>query len=140
MSGIGVGFFSAASATERVRISNKTALRTTLNVAATATYRLSSTGVASASNAAGTLIAISGEWLVTGSAGDYQVQGTWQTGTGATGGPTGWVALSTTRDYTLTAGAGNGTVDRDLFVEIRDATTLSVLDTATISFSATSEI
>ena len=103
---------------------------------ATATYRLASTGVASATNSAGVLTAISGEWLLSGSASLYEAQAVWQAGTGVTGGPTGWVALSSTRDWTLTA--TNNYVARPLEVSIRLASTGAVITTATISFEVDS--
>ena len=103
---------------------------------ATATYRLASTGVASATNPAGVLTAISGEWRLSGASADYEAQATWGSGTGTTGGPTGWVSLSTTRDWTLTA--TDNTVSRPLTVEIRLASGAILLDTATITFSVDS--
>lgn len=103
---------------------------------ATATYRLASTGVASATNSAGVLTAISGQWLLSGSASLYEAQAVWQAGTGVTGGPTGWVALSSTRDWTLTA--TNNYVTRPLEVSIRLASTGAVITTATISFEVDS--
>ena len=103
---------------------------------ATATYRLASTGVASATNGAGVLTAISGEWLTSGAAALYEVQGVWQAGTGTTGGPTGWVALSVTRDWTLSA--TNSYDTRPLIVSIRLASTGATIATATISFAVDS--
>ena len=103
---------------------------------ATATYRLASTGVASATNLAGVLTAIPGQWLTSGSAALYEAQGVWQAGTGTTGGPTGWVALSVTRDWTLTA--TNSYDVRPLDVSIRLASTGAVITTATISFEVDS--
>lgn len=103
---------------------------------ATATYRLALTGVASATNGAGVLTAIPGEWLTSGAAALYEAQGVWQAGTGTTGGPTGWVALSATRDWTLSA--TNSYDVRPLDVSIRLASTGAVLTTATISFEVDS--
>ena len=103
---------------------------------ATATYRLASTGVASSTNGAGVLTAISGEWLLSGAASLYEAQAVWQAGTGVTGGPTGWVALSSTRDWTLSA--TNNYVTRPLVVSIRLASTGAVITTATISFEVDS--
>ena len=103
---------------------------------ATATYRLASTGVASATNGAGVLTAIPGEWLTSGAASLYEAQAVWQPGTGTTGGPTGWVALSSTRDWTLSA--TNSYDVRPLDVSIRLASTGAVITTATISFEVDS--
>jgi len=136
MSGIGVGFFHA-SAGERVRISNQSTGNNTLagtGGTAVATYRLSNSGTASKTNpASGSLVSISGEWLVSGAVGDYEVKGTWSGTGGVVNGPTTFSSLSTTRDFTLSV--SNNFVQRDLTVEIRDASTLTVLDTAVISFS-----
>lgn len=103
---------------------------------ATATYRLASSGVASATNLAGVLTAISGEWLTSGAASLYEAQAVWQAGTGTTGGPTGWVALSSNREWTLTA--TNFYATRPLVVSIRLASTGAVITTATISFEVDS--
>lgn len=103
---------------------------------ATATYRLASSGVASTTNSAGVLTAISGEWLLSGAASLYEAQAVWQPGTGVTGGPTGWVALSSNRDWTLTA--TNNYVSRPLIVSIRLASTGATITTATISFEVDS--
>jgi len=104
---------------------------------ATATYRLASSGQASATNAAGSLTNISGEWLVgSGTTSDYEVQGTWSGSGGTIGGPIGWVGLGTTRDYTLTA--TNSFATRTLFVEIRIAASALVIDSATITFEVDS--
>jgi hypothetical protein len=103
---------------------------------ASADYRLASTGVASATNSAGVLTAISGEWLLSGAASLYEAQAVWQAGTGVTGGPTGWVSLSSTRDWTLSG--TNRYVTRPLFVSIRLASTGAVITSATINFEVDS--
>jgi hypothetical protein len=103
---------------------------------ATATYRLGNNGIARTTDGAGTLQNITGEWLISGAVSLYEAQATWQAGTGSTSGPVGWVSLATTRDWGLSA--TNNNVARDLFVEIRLASTGTVLDTATISFAVDS--
>ena len=103
---------------------------------ATATYRLALTGVASTTNGLGTLVAIPGQWLLSGTVALYEAQGVWQAGTGVTGGPTGWVALSSTRDWTLSA--TNNAVNRPLVISIRLVSTGAVITTATISFDVDS--
>ena len=97
---------------------------------------LSGIGGTATANPAGVLTAISGEWRLSGASADYEAQATWGSGTGTTGGPTGWVSLSTTRDWTLTA--TDNTVSRPLTVEIRLASGAILLDTATITFSVDS--
>jgi hypothetical protein len=103
---------------------------------ATATYRLASSGVASSTDGVGTLVAIPGEWLLSGTASLYEAQGVWQAGSGVTGGPTGWVVLSSTRDWTLSG--TNNFVNRPLIISIRLASTGAVITTATISFDVDS--
>ena len=104
---------------------------------ATATYRLNSSGQASATNLAGVLTNITGEWLVTGSSSsDYEVNGIWGSGGGSAAGPIGWVSLGTTRDYTLTA--TNNYATRDLTLQIRTVSTSLILATATITFEVDS--
>ena len=123
-----------------VKITNQSALNDSLSGiggTATATYRLNSSGQASATNISGVLTNISGEWLVgSGTTSDYEVQGTWSGSGGTVGGPAGWVGLGTTRDYTLTA--TNATVTRSLALEIRIAASALVIATATITFDVDS--
>ena len=102
-----------------------------------ATYRLNSNGAAYRTNTAGSLISITGEWLVSGNNSDYEVQGTFSgTGGVATGPGAGWHNLGTTRDWTLSS--TNNFATRDLFIEIRYASNSAVIDSATISFEVDS--
>lgn len=102
-----------------------------------ATYRLANSGVARRTNAAGSLIDITGEWLVSGNTSDYEAQGTFSgTGGVATGPGAGWHNLGTTRDWTLSA--TNNYATRDLFIEIRYASNSAVIDSATITFEVDS--
>jgi hypothetical protein len=123
-----------------VAISNQSAFnfsKAGIGGTATATYRLSSNGQASRTNNSGTLVSISGEWLVAGTASQFEVYATWSGSGGSVGGTTGsWISLSTTRDWTLSA--TNNFVERSLSIEIRLASSGSVLDTATIDFSVDS--
>ncbi len=109
---------------------------------ATATYRLASTGVASATNSAGVLTAISGQWLTSGTAADYEVYAEWSpvgggpggiVGGGSTGGAASgtWLSLGTTRDFTLSA--TNNFVERELYIRIRNAATQTVVNFCTIT-------
>ena len=98
---------------------------------ASAVVRLDSDGGLYVSNGALPLVLVSGQWLKIGVNSDYEAQGTWQSGTGTTSGPTGWVSLSTTRDWTLTA--TNNAVTRDILLEIRLVATSTVITSATIT-------
>lgn len=122
-----------------VALTNQSALNYSLSGlggCATATYRLNSSGVAYYTDETGTLTAISGEWLGSGAAALYEAQGVWGAGTGTTGGPTGWVALNVTRDWTLYR--CNNFATRELALEIRLASTGVVLASATILFEVDS--
>lgn len=103
---------------------------------ATATYRLALTGVASSSEGFAAVVAIPGEWLLSGTVALYEAQGIWGAGSGVTGGPVGWNSLSATRDWTLSA--TNNAVTRPLTLSIRLASTGAVITTATISFDVDS--
>lgn len=134
MSGIQQVLMSAAG--ELVKISNQTARNNTqagLGGTATATYRLSNTGSALASNTSGVLTAISGEWLLSGAASAYEARGTWSGSGGTVGGPTTWSVLSTTRDWTLQVTGAD--VTRTLALEIGLAGTSTAIATATITLN-----
>jgi hypothetical protein len=106
---------------------------------ASATYRLASTGVASRTLVSGTLVSIPGQWLIAGSASDYEVQGTviFSSGGGSLVGPgAGWNNLGTTRDWSLTA--TNDFAERDLLIEIRPVGSTSTAISATISINVDS--
>jgi len=106
---------------------------------ATGYYQLLSTGVARKTNGLtgnGVLTDISGEWLVSGSASLFDVYATFSNPYGTVGtelGSTGsWLNLGTTRDWGLTV--TDAYAHRLLDIQIRLASTGSVLDSATITF------
>ena len=125
-----------------VAISDQTALnysQSGIGGSATATYRLGNDGIAKATNVSGVLTAITGEWLVTGSASDFEAY--MSAAGGGSGGSTGgtfnsWVNLGTTRDWTLTA--TNNYAVRYLTLQIRVVATGTILDTATITLEVDS--
>lgn len=103
---------------------------------ATATYRLRNDGVALTSDSTGTLQAISGEWLVSGTSSDFEAYASWTGSGGTVGGTTdSWINLGTTRDWTLTV--TDDDITRVLDLQIRLAATATVLDTANITFTVT---
>lgn len=132
----------AAAAASPVLITNVTARNSSLSGiggTATATYRLGNNGVARATSVGGVLTNITGEWLVSGTASDYEARMSPAGGGG--GGTTGgtfnaWVNLGTTQDWTLTA--TNNSAERFFTLEIRLASTEVVQDTATITFEVDS--
>jgi hypothetical protein len=98
----------------------------------------SSTAVASISyNSSGTTTSHTGAtletWLVSGAAGDFEIRATLQSGsTPSTGTMDTWQALSTSRAWTLDILIGD-TDTSTFLIEIRDATSLAVLDSASIT-------
>lgn len=106
---------------------------------ATATYQLNSSGAARRTNVSGTLVDIPGQWLVTGTASNYEVYGEWDpSGTGTTGGatPNTWLSLGTTRSFTLSG--TNTLVSRVLYIQIRDASTQEVVNFCSVTIEVDS--
>jgi hypothetical protein len=102
-----------------------------------ARYQLNANGVAYRTNVSGTLISISGEWLTSGSAGLFDAYATWTGSAGNPGGVTGvWQNLGTTREWLLYQ--EDGYASRTLALQIRLASSGTVLDTATITFEVDS--
>lgn len=88
-----------------------------------------------------------GVWLTGGTASDYEVRATQVsdtitgTGTSATGTLNTWMNLGTSRSWTVAATASSNTARRwVLTIEIRRASDLTVLDTATIDIEATTTL
>lgn len=78
-----------------------------------------------------------GEWMLTGPSSAYDARFTIVSGTLTSGSGAGvWLNLGTTRNWGRNAGAGIGTNTCIGTVEIRDASTLVVLATATIDLTA----
>jgi hypothetical protein len=104
---------------------------------ATARYRLYSNGQAYRTNLSGSIVSINGEWLLAGAASDYEVYASWSGSPFGVTGPTGsWVSLGTDREWTLTV--TNTYFVATLNVQIRLASTSTVIDTATIDFEVDS--
>lgn len=122
-----------------VKITDQSAInlsRAGVGGTASATYRLRNDGVALRQQGVN-LLTISGEWLVgSGTTSDYEAQGTWYGSGGSVSGPTGWVNLGTTRDWSLTV--TNNFEVRFLTLEIRIAASGLVIDTAEIDFEVDS--
>lgn len=111
--------------------------RVAIGGTATARYRLYSNGQAYRTSLNGTVVSISGEWLVAGSSSQFEAYATWSGSPIGVTGPTGsWVSLGTDREWTLTA--TNTYYGATLSVQIRLASSGTVLDTATISFEVDS--
>lgn len=104
---------------------------------ATARYTLDSNGSVYRTNGGSNQVSVSGEWLTGGSVSLFEAYATWYGSGGTITGTTGsWISLSTSREWTLTV--TNNYETRDLVVQIRLASSQSVLDTATITFEVDS--
>lgn len=120
----------------RVRISDQTSDHTVASPAtATAGYRLMNTGAAQ-KRVTGSYAAISNEWMVTGAVADYECRATLNSGDTPTGTLATWLALSTTRTWELSTSSGLLTCN--LTIEIRDAATTTVLDSASVTLTVES--
>lgn len=103
---------------------------------ASSSYELLSSGVAREVTSAGGTFNYSGEWLTSGSASSVEVRATLQSGSTPSGTLNTWLNLGTTRSWTLSR-TGIGTSSCVLLVELRNAASGTVLDTATITLQVT---
>lgn len=96
-----------------------------------AVYTITSTGLEQATGSA------NNTWLTVGVASDYDVMMTLNSGTAPTGSALAtWLNCGTTRSWTVSRGAAVGTNTANTTVQIRSASTLTVLATVTVNFSA----
>lgn len=121
--------------TSLVSITNQTLNGTSFSGAASCAYRLNLSGTVQRGNT-GVFTTLE-TWLLFGSSSAYEARVTMLTGA-LTAGTTGsWLNLATTRDWSISDGAqGDGGVTCSFTVEIRDAASLVVLDSATIELTA----
>lgn len=101
---------------------------------ATATYEIRSDGTVYTTNGANTLVFLE-NWLAFGSTSNYEIKATALSGTPTTGTLDSWVSLGTTRTWTLSQSIP-GDATCILSIEIRNAVSLSVVDTATVTLYA----
>lgn len=130
--------FAAAGSIASVSISDQTISNSSTGTA-TAAYYLRSSGQAQKSRDVGsTLMNISGEWLVAGSASQFEARATLQSGSNPTSGNSlgVWHPLSADVFWGVSRGT-LGTTSSTLLVEIRLASSGAVLDSATITLEAT---
>lgn len=107
-------------------------------VTATAGYRLTSAG--SAQKREQNTYTTLETWLLAGSAGDYEVRATLQSGTLTTGTLNTWQPLSSDREwFNQDPSSDESPVNGTLLIEIR-ITSGTVLDSATITLSADREV
>lgn len=101
-----------------------------------AAYRIKAVGTATRVQGSSET-SITGEWLVSGAAADYEVRATLFSGDTPTGTLGTWLSTSTDREWSLSAISNAGQIKTcQLTVEIRDVATLTVRDTATITLNA----
>lgn len=99
----------------------------------TAGYRLNSSGIVEARDFAG--YSTLETWLVSGTASNYEAKATVLVGSVSTGTTGSWLSLGSSREWTVTQ-ASMGTKQCQLLVEIRNASTLAVVDSAAITLEA----
>lgn len=118
-----------------VSIADQSIYVTRPSAAATAGYRLNSSGIAeSLSNTAYSTLET---WLLSGAASAYEVRATLSSGTLSSGTTGTWENLGTSRSWTVVDSTFDPYMSEAVIVvEIRDATTLLILDTATITLQA----
>lgn len=108
----------------------------------TATFTLNSSGVAQAttvgsfSNPPAGTTNYAGEWMIVEPNSAYEARATLVSGTLSSGTTGSWLVLSTSRAWSVTStiGGGGGHAEKNctILVEIRDATTLLVIDSDNI--------
>ena len=127
---------AACAGGPRVSITDQTAFHSVLSPGtATAGYRLSNTGVVQTKGAS---YADKETWLLSGLNSECECRATYATGDAlSTGTMNSWLALSSTREWTLVATSGVEKANTTL-IEIRNAATGMVLDSCTVSFEAIS--
>lgn len=123
-----VMFGRRLAAPPRVQLSDQAIVKTSTVHPVTASYSIMAGG--SVSDQDGTLLEV---WKLSGAATDYEVRATVTSGTLSSGTAGAWLSLGTSRTWSKTTSA---TATVNLLVEIRDAVTLAVLDTANISITA----
>lgn len=103
---------------------------------ADAYFRLLATGVAQSEGTNFGTTNYSGEWLLSGAAGDYDCRMTTVSGTLSGGTAGSWLNLATDREWRRSQLVGPASSTYAGTLEIRDATTLVVLVSATIDLIA----
>lgn len=137
MTGILAVLASGGDNARRVNIAGAFKLASSIDPSdAVAGYRLLTSGEEEAGTGTNFVSYTSvGTWLLAGAAGDYEVRATLDSGA-ITSGTTGtWLALSASYAWEVLR-TSVGTTTAELTIEIRDAATLEVLDTASVTLTA----
>lgn len=131
-----LGMLAATLGGPRVSIADLSpSAATTSPTNATVQYQLTNAGVTNTINQGGTTS--QGNWVTpAGAAGaNYEVRASIVSGSLTSGTTGSWLALSSTRTWALTQ-SSIGSSTCVLTIEIRNATSLAVLDSATITLTA----
>lgn len=100
---------------------------------ATAGYRLNTSGIAEGRE--GASYSTLETWLAFGTASNYECRATVVFGTLTSGTSGAWLSLGSSQEWSITQ-VGVGTNTCEITIEIRNASTLVVLDSATITLEA----
>ena len=120
-----------------VSITNQSVYKNVIGAPATATYQVANTGLVKDQDAA-TLET----WLLVGTAAEFDVRATLASGTSPSGSALAtWLNLATSRSWSSVDSVANAIdVTCNLTIEIRNASTLAVLDTATATITASRDV
>jgi len=119
---------------QRINLSDLAAFSTTFIGTATARYNVKSDGTIFGTSGNNTTSQL-GTWLTFGTASNYEVRATVVSGTLSSGTTGSWLDLASDREWTVaqvTVGINTAVIT----VEIRNASTLVVVDSATIEIEA----
>lgn len=128
--------FAAMSQGLRATLSDQAIMKDVFaNGSATATYKIDNDGTARDHDEA-----LLETWLQSGAASSYEVRATVLSGTSPTGSALAtWLNCGSDRSWSQNSTGGAGSVSGIITVEIRSASSLIVLATATITINAISE-
>lgn len=131
------GILAAALSDPLVSIANITFSTVRIGADTTAHYELQSDGDVERSGATHGSTTDAGDWVSpkTAAGANYECRVTVNSGTLTSGTEDTWLALSSTRTWSVTT-SGAGTNNVNMTVEIRHAGTTAVLDSATIDMTA----
>ena len=118
---------------QRINIADQNATHSVGSGTATGGYRLNTSGIVE-KRLGGSYTTLE-TWLSFGTASNYECRATVISGALSSGTAGSWLSLGTSREWTVTQSVV-GTNTCDLTIEIRNASTLVVLDSATITIEA----
>lgn len=125
---------SWATVWARITCSDATPWSSRVVGTATAAYETRSDGTVYNTNGTNTLVFLE-NWLAFGSTSNYEIRATLLSGATPTGTLGSWTSLGTTSAWSLSQSI-SGVSTCALLIEIRNAASLSVVDTATVTLNA----